>query len=91
MKVGGVLGLDASTTIFLGMAEAPVLIKPYIRNMTRSEIFSLMTVGMACLAGTVMVLYATILKGVMSNPRAHFCGVPYPCGPSYHDCSDYGA
>jgi concentrative nucleoside transporter, CNT family len=68
MNIGGALGLGASTTIFLGMVEAPLLIKPYLRNMTRSEIFSLMTVGMACIAGTVMVLYATFLTGVIPDP-----------------------
>jgi CNT family concentrative nucleoside transporter len=71
MNIGGALGLGASTTIFLGMVEAPLVIKPYLRNMTRSELFSLMTVGMACIAGTVMVLYATILKGVISDPLGH--------------------
>jgi CNT family concentrative nucleoside transporter len=71
MRVGGALALGASTTIFLGMVEAPLLIKPYIKDMTRSEIFSLMTVGMACVAGTVMVLYATILKGVIPDPLGH--------------------
>jgi concentrative nucleoside transporter, CNT family len=71
MNVGGALGLGASTTIFLGMVEAPLLIKPYIGTMTRSEIFSLMTVGMSCIAGTVMVLYATILKGVIPDPLGH--------------------
>src|SRR5688500_4383487 len=59
MNIGGALGLVASTTIFLGMVEAPLVIKPYLKNMTRSELFSLMTVGMACIAGTVMILYAT--------------------------------
>ncbi len=54
MNIGGALGLGASTTIFLGMVEAPLLIKPYLGQMTRSELFSLMTVGMACIAGTVM-------------------------------------
>jgi concentrative nucleoside transporter, CNT family len=71
MRVGGALGLGASTTIFLGMVEAPLLIKPYLRDMTRSEIFSLMTVGMACIAGTVMILYATILTGVIPDPLGH--------------------
>jgi len=71
LNVGGALGLGASTTIFLGMVEAPLLIKPYIGTMTRSEIFSLMTVGMSCIAGTVMVLYATILKGVIPDPLGH--------------------
>jgi CNT family concentrative nucleoside transporter len=71
MNIGGALGLGASTTIFLGMIEAPLVIKPYLRTMTRSEIFSLMTVGMACIAGTVMILYATILKGVIRDPLGH--------------------
>jgi CNT family concentrative nucleoside transporter len=71
MNIGGALGLGASTTIFLGMVEAPLLIKPYLRNMTRSELFSLMTVGMACIAGTVMVLYATFLNGVIPDPLGH--------------------
>jgi len=71
MNIGGALGLGASTTIFLGMVEAPLLIKPYLRNMTRSELFSLMTVGMACIAGTVMVLYAAFLTGVIPDPLGH--------------------
>jgi CNT family concentrative nucleoside transporter len=71
MNIGGALGLGASTTIFLGMVEAPLLIKPYLKDMTRSELFSLMTVGLACIAGTVMVLYATILKGVIADPLGH--------------------
>src|SRR5208283_447146 len=55
MNIGGALGLGASTMIFLGMVESPLLIKPYLKSMTRSELFSLMTVGMACIAGTVMI------------------------------------
>ncbi len=71
LNIGGALGLGASATIFLGMVEAPLLIKPYLRNMTRSELFSLMTVGMACIAGTVMILYATFLTGVIPDPLGH--------------------
>jgi CNT family concentrative nucleoside transporter len=71
MNIGGALGLGASTTIFLGMVEAPLLIKPYLKNMTRSELFSLMTVGMACIAGTVMILYATFLTNVIPDPLGH--------------------
>jgi CNT family concentrative nucleoside transporter len=77
MNIGGALGLGASTTIFLGMVEAPLVIKPYLRNMTRSELFSLMTVGMACIAGTVMVLYATILKGVIPDPIGHILAASF--------------
>ena len=71
LNIGGALGLGAGTTIFLGLVEAPLVIKPYLRNMTRSELFSLMSVGMACVAGTVMILYATILKGVIPDPLGH--------------------
>ncbi len=71
MNIGGALGLGASTTIFLGMIESPLVIKPYLKNMTRSELFSLMTVGMACIAGTVMILYATFLNGVIPDPLGH--------------------
>jgi concentrative nucleoside transporter, CNT family len=71
MNIGGALGLGASTTIFLGMVEAPLVIRPYLKNMTRSELFSLMTVGMACIAGTVMILYATILKEAVPDPLGH--------------------
>jgi CNT family concentrative nucleoside transporter len=68
MNIGGSLALGASATIFLGMVESPLLIKPYLEQMTRSEIFSLMVCGMASIAGTVMVLYSTILKGIIPDP-----------------------
>jgi concentrative nucleoside transporter, CNT family len=71
LNIGGALGLGTATTMFLGMVEAPLLIKPYLKEMTRSEIFSLMVCGMASIAGTVMVLYATILKGVIQDPVGH--------------------
>jgi concentrative nucleoside transporter, CNT family len=77
MNIGGALGLGASTTIFLGMVEAPLVIKPYLKSMTRSELFSLMTVGMACIAGTVMVLYATILNNVISDPLGHILAASF--------------
>ena len=71
LRIGGALGLGASTTIFLGMVEAPLVIKPYLKNMTRSELFSLMTVGMACVAGTMMIVYSTVLMGIVPNPLGH--------------------
>ena len=62
MRIGGAEGLGVSANIFLGMVESPLLIRPYLKDMTRSELFSLMTCGMATIAGTVMVLYASILS-----------------------------
>jgi concentrative nucleoside transporter, CNT family len=71
LNIGGALSMGAATTIFLGMVEAPLLIKPYLKEMTKSELFSLMVCGMASIAGTVMVLYSTMLKGVIQDPIGH--------------------
>jgi concentrative nucleoside transporter, CNT family len=62
MGIGGALGVGAAGTIFLGMVEAPLLIKPYLSRMTRSELFALMSVGLACIAGTMLAIYASLLK-----------------------------
>lgn len=67
MKIGGALGVGAASNIFIGMVEAPLVIKPYLSRMTRSELFTLMTCGMATIAGTMLVLYATILSKVIPN------------------------
>ncbi len=71
LSVGGAEGVGVSANIFLGMVEAPLFIRPYLTTMTRSEIFSLMTCGMATIAGTVMVLYATLLDGVIPGVMGH--------------------
>lgn len=71
LRIGGVLSLGASSTIFLGMVEAPLIIKPYLKDMTKSELFSLMVCGMSSIAGTVMVLYSTLLKGIIPDPLGH--------------------
>lgn len=65
LGVGGALGLGAAVHVFVGMTEAPLLIRPYLARMARGEIFALMTVGMAGIAGTVMVIYAQILGPVI--------------------------
>ncbi len=71
MRIGGAEGLGVSANIFVGMVESPLFIRPYLKNMTRSEIFTLMTCGMATIAGTVMVLYASILSKVIPNIMGH--------------------
>jgi CNT family concentrative nucleoside transporter len=67
MGFGGALGVAVSGCIFLGMIEAPLLIRPYLPKLTRSELFALMAAGLSCIAGTVLVLYATILQGVIPD------------------------
>lgn len=71
LRIGGALGLGASANIFVGMVEAPLLIKPYLKEMTRSELFAVMTCGMATIAGTVMVLYAGILNRILPDAMGH--------------------
>lgn len=71
MRVGGAEGLGVSANIFVGMVEAPLFIRPYLQYMTRSELFTLMTCGMATIAGTVMVLYASILTGSVPDVMGH--------------------
>lgn len=67
LGLGGATSLAVSANVFMGMTEAPVLIKPYIKGMTRSEIFILMTAGFATVAGSVLVLYGVFLKDVLPN------------------------
>jgi CNT family concentrative nucleoside transporter len=67
LGIGGALALGAATHIYLGMIEAPLLIRPYLARMTRGELFALMSCGMAGVAGTVMVIYASILKPVLPD------------------------
>jgi CNT family concentrative nucleoside transporter len=67
MGVGGALALAAAVHIFVGMVEAPLLVRPYLARMQRGELFAVMTCGMAGVAGTVMVIYATVLGPVIPN------------------------
>jgi CNT family concentrative nucleoside transporter len=71
LGVGGALGLGAAVHIFVGMVEAPLLIRPYLLNMSRGEIFALMSCGMAGIAGTVMVIYASFLGPVIPDALGH--------------------
>ena len=71
MRVGGAEGLAVSANVFVGMVEAPLFVRPYLARMSHSELFTLMTAGMATIAGTVMVLYATILGPVIPDSMGH--------------------
>jgi CNT family concentrative nucleoside transporter len=67
LGVGGALALGAAVHIFVGMIEAPLLVRPWLARMQKGELFALMTCGMAGIAGTVMVIYAAILGPVIPN------------------------
>jgi CNT family concentrative nucleoside transporter len=71
MGIGGAVGVSTAANVFVGMVEAPLFIRPYLRNLGRGELFMVMTCGMATVAGTVMVLYASVLGSVVPDALGH--------------------
>lgn len=71
LQVGGAVGLASAANVFLGMAEAPLLIRAYLSKITRSELFIVITCGFATVAGTVIVVYAAILSTVVAAVLGH--------------------
>ncbi len=69
--VGGALGTGAAVNFFVGMVESPILIRPYLTNMSRGELFALMSSGMAGISGSVMVIYGQILGPVIPSAFPH--------------------
>ncbi len=69
--IGGPLGTAAAAKVFVGMVEAPLLIRPYLQDMGRGAIFAIMVVGMATVAGTVMALYGAILEPFVPGAAGH--------------------
>ncbi|MEY2963819.1 MAG: hypothetical protein RL754_1080 [Bacteroidota bacterium] len=63
LHLSGAESLAAAGNIFIGQTEAPLLVKPYIKNMSRSELLSLMSGGMATIAGGVLAAYIGYLGG----------------------------
>jgi CNT family concentrative nucleoside transporter len=71
MGLGGASALAVAANIFLGMIESPIVIRAYLDKLTRSELFLMMVVGLATVAGSTMVAYAAILGSVLPNAAGH--------------------
>ncbi|HZZ36125.1 MAG TPA: nucleoside transporter C-terminal domain-containing protein [Caulobacteraceae bacterium] len=71
MGLRGAPALATAATVFMGQVEGPIFIRSYLATLSRSELFMLLAVGMACVSGSTMVAYATILKAVLPNAAAH--------------------
>jgi CNT family concentrative nucleoside transporter len=71
LKVGGAVGLGAAVSIFVGMVEAPLAIRPMLPRLSRGELFIVLTCGMATVAGTMMILYATVLEPALPGALGH--------------------
>lgn len=72
MRLSGAESLSAAGNVFLGQTEAPLLVKPYVKTMTHSELFALMVGGMATLAGGVLASYIVLLGGDDPAAQASF-------------------
>jgi concentrative nucleoside transporter, CNT family len=73
-KTMGLRGASATSTaanIFMGMVESPIVIKPYLDKLSRSELFLMMVVGLATVAGSTMVVYAAVLGPTLPNAVGH--------------------
>jgi concentrative nucleoside transporter, CNT family len=71
LGIGGAVGLSTAANIFLGMVEAPLFIRPYLAKLSRGELFIVMVGGMAGIAGTVFVIYATLLRPIIPEAAGH--------------------
>ncbi len=71
LGIGGAVGVSAAANVFVGMVEAPLIVRPYLARLSRGELFMVMTGGMATIAGTVLVLYAVVIGPVIEDALSH--------------------
>jgi CNT family concentrative nucleoside transporter len=82
LGVGGAVALSTAANVFVGMVEAPLVIRPYLRILSRGELFIVMTCGMAGVAGTVMILYASIIAPVVPAAMGHILAASLISAPA---------
>ena len=82
LSIGGAASVGVAANVFVGMVEAPLLIKPYLAKISRSELFMIMTCGMATIAGTVMVIYASVLSPVVPDALGHLLAASIISAPA---------
>ncbi|MYF70849.1 MAG: nucleoside:proton symporter [Proteobacteria bacterium] len=71
LRIGGAASFATAANIFVGMVESPLLVRPYLERMSRADLFMVMTAGLSTIAGTVFVLYSTLLRDVLPNAAGH--------------------
>jgi CNT family concentrative nucleoside transporter len=82
LGIGGAVGLSTAANVFIGMVEAPLVVRPYLAKLSRGELFIVMTCGMAGVAGTVMVLYASILGPAVPDAIGHILAASIISAPA---------
>jgi concentrative nucleoside transporter, CNT family len=81
MGIGGAVGVSAAANVFVGMVEAPMVIRPYLARMSRGELLMVMCGGMATIAGTMLVLYASVLGRVLPDALTHLLVASFAATP----------
>jgi CNT family concentrative nucleoside transporter len=82
LGVGGAVGLSTAANVFVGMVEAPLLVKPYLARVSRGELFIILSAGMAGVAGTVMALYAGIVGLRVPGALGHILAASFISAPA---------
>jgi CNT family concentrative nucleoside transporter len=81
LGIGGTVGVAAAANVFVGMVEAPLVVRPYLARLSRGELFMVMNGGMATIAGTVLVLYAAMLGPVLPDALTHLLVASFVATP----------
>ena len=81
LGIGGSVGVSAAANVFVGMVEAPLVVRPYLARLSRGELFMVMNCGMATIAGTVLLLYASILGPVLPDALGHLLVASFVATP----------
>jgi concentrative nucleoside transporter, CNT family len=82
MQVSGAESLSNAANVFLGQTEAPLVVKPYVDTMTRSELLAIMVGGMASTAGGVLVAYVSFLRNGIPDIAGHLLGASVLSAPA---------
>ena len=87
MGTSGSESLSAAANIFVGQTEAPLVIRPYVETMTRSELLAVMTGGMATVAGGIMAAYVAFLSDVIPDIAGHLIAASVMSAPAALVCA----
>ena len=82
MRTSGAETLCAASNIFIGLMESPLVVKPYVERMTESELMTVMTAGMATIAGTVLAAYAGMLAPHHPDAAGHLVAASVMSAPA---------
>lgn len=82
LGVGGAVGMSTAANVFVGMVEAPLLVRPYLARVSRGELFIILAAGMAGVAGTVMALYAGIVGPRVPDALGHILAASFISAPA---------